>query len=146
MGEAIGQVIGQVPALLSALSSARSAGEPLVHLRLVVRQWDVRLLKYAVAFQNRLMAEIERFDPAANKWLLSISWQYQVGETCPFPDLPEPAVWQAPDAGRQHYEFILESLRELYRALELEEPDEVSQDLARLFAIRDANLPARGGR
>ena len=29
----------------------------------------------------------------------------------------EPALWQAPDAARQHYEFILESLRELYRAL-----------------------------
>ena len=28
--------------------------------------------------------------------------------------------------------------------LELEEPDEVSQDLAQLFAIRDANLPGTG--
>jgi deoxyribodipyrimidine photo-lyase len=26
-------------------------------------------------------------------------------------------LWQAPDAARQHYEFILESLRDLYRAL-----------------------------
>jgi hypothetical protein len=30
--------------------------------------------------------------------------------------------------------------------LDLEEPDEVSEDLARLFAIRDANLPASGNR
>jgi hypothetical protein len=28
--------------------------------------------------------------------------------------------------------------------LELEGPDEVSQDLAQLFAIRDANLPGTG--
>jgi hypothetical protein len=30
-------------------------------------------------------------------------------------------------------------------ALDMEEPDEISEDLARLFAIRDANLPATQG-
>ncbi len=29
----------------------------------------------------------------------------------------EPGLWAAPDAANQHYQFILESLRELYRAL-----------------------------
>ena len=29
----------------------------------------------------------------------------------------EPSLWVAPDAANQHYQFILESLRELYRAL-----------------------------
>ena len=37
----------------------------------------------------------------------------------------EPALWREPDAARQHYEFILESLRELYRAL-LEHCDRLS--------------------
>lgn len=29
----------------------------------------------------------------------------------------EPSLWAAPDAARQHYHFVLESLREVYRAL-----------------------------
>ena len=29
----------------------------------------------------------------------------------------EPSIWQSPDASKQHYEFILESLRDLYVAL-----------------------------
>jgi hypothetical protein len=111
-----------------------SGGETFVHLRLLVKQWDVRLLKYTIAFQNRLMADITRFDPTARAWLLSISWQYQVGDSCPFMDLPEPSVWQAP------------AVTAVDLALNNEEPDEVSQDLARLFAIRDADLPPGDGR
>jgi hypothetical protein len=117
--------------------------QTFVHLRLIVKQWDVRLLKYAVAFQNRLTAEIEQIDPSARQWLLSVAWQYQVGETCPFPDLPEPAAWQAPAASLQSAPAPAAVMDLL---LEDEEPDEVSEDLARLFAIRDANLPAHGGR
>ncbi|MFZ8954447.1 MAG: deoxyribodipyrimidine photo-lyase, partial [Burkholderiaceae bacterium] len=29
----------------------------------------------------------------------------------------EPALWQQPDSARQHYHFVLESLRDLYKAL-----------------------------
>ena len=29
----------------------------------------------------------------------------------------EPSLWATPDAARQHYGFVLESLRDLYRAL-----------------------------
>ena len=117
-------------------------GQTYVHLRLVVKQWDVRLLKYTIAFQNRLMAEVERFDPTARGWLLSISWQYQVGDSCPFPDMPEPAVWQAPAL----VVSPVPAVTTVDLPLDVEEPDEVSEDLARLFAIRDANLPAAGGR
>ncbi|WP_300443278.1 CHAT domain-containing protein [Zoogloea sp.] len=49
MGEAIGQVIGQVPALLSALSSAQSAGEPLVHLRLVLSPSELGMVPFEMA-------------------------------------------------------------------------------------------------
>ena len=149
--------------------------QTFVHLRLVVKQWDVRLLKFAVAFQNRLMAEIELIDPTAQQWLLSISWQYQVGASCPFQDLPDPAVWRAPaatiepepvpapapapvpipipvpvpvpvPAARPEPEPEPAALQssEVDLLLEVEEPDELSEDLARLFAIRDANLPAHG--
>ena len=116
-------------------------GQTFVHLRLVVKHWDVRLLQYTIAFQHLLMAEITRFDPAAQEWLLSISWQYQVGDSCPFPDMPDPQLWQAPPVAIGP----APAMTSVDLALDMEEPDEVSEDLARLFAIRDANLPATRG-
>jgi hypothetical protein len=139
-------------------------GQTFVHLRLVVRQWDVRLLKYAVAFQGRLLDEIHGFDPTAREWLLSVSWQYQVGTTCPFPDMPDPMVWQEPPAQLGGAAPVAAApaprpspapapaatsaapVTTVDLPLDLEEPDEVSEDLARLFAIRDANLPPSGNR
>ena len=116
-------------------------GQTFVHLRLVVKHWDVRLLQYTIAFQHLLMAEITRFDPAAQEWLLSISWQYQSGDSCPFPDMPDPQLWQAPPVAIGP----APAMTSVDLALDMEEPDEVSEDLARLFAIRDANLPATRG-
>ncbi len=54
----------------------------------------------------------------------------------------EPSLWAQPDAARQHYEFILESLREVYRALRRlggrlhVVTGEVVDVLARLYAAR----------
>lgn len=140
-------------------------GQTFVHLRLVVRQWDVRLLKYTVAFQTRLLEAIHGFDPTAREWLLTVSWQYQVGNSCPFPDMPDPSVWleapphlgvpapvvQPPPAPRPAPAVVAPAaaagpVTSVDLPLDLEEPDEVSEDLARLFAIRDAHLPGTGSR
>jgi hypothetical protein len=144
-------------------------GQTFVHLRLVVRQWDVRLLKYTVAFQARLLDAIHGFDPTAREWLLTVSWQYQVGNTCPFPDMPDPSVWleppphlgvpapvarpapaPAPAPAAPVAAAVAAAaagpITSVDLPLELEEPDEVSEDLAQLFAIRDANLPGAGSR
>jgi len=51
----------------------------------------------------------------------------------------EPSLWASPDAARQHYGFLLESLRDLYRALrkvggQLQVvTGEVTEVLARLY-------------
>jgi len=100
-------------------------GRTFLHLRLVVRHWDERLLRYAVALQNKLMTEIERIDPQARQWLLSIVWNFPPGINCPYSELPQPSVWidaKAKEPDRDP------------------EPDEVQSDLARLFAVRDAEL------
>ena len=94
-------------------------GRTFLHLRLVVRHWDERLLRYAVAFQTQLMTEIERIDPQARQWLVSIVWCFPHDISCPFPELPQPSEWL--DA----------------KALEV---DAVESDLAQLFALRDAEL------
>jgi len=77
------------------LVSSRSRG-PGMYVRLVVRHWDDRLLKYAFAFQNALMEEITRFEPGAAQWLHGISWQLEVAETCPNPTMPDKSYWADP--------------------------------------------------
>lgn len=77
------------------LVDSRSKG-PGMYVRLVVRQWDDRLMNYAFAFQNALMIEITRFEPQATQWLHGISWQLDVAETCPHRDLPDKSFWAEP--------------------------------------------------
>ncbi len=75
--------------------SSRSRG-PGMYVRLVVRQWDDRLLNYAHAFQTALMVEITRFEPQASQWLHGISWQLEVADTCPHKTMPEKSFWADP--------------------------------------------------
>lgn len=77
------------------LVDSRSKG-PGMYVRLVVRQWDDRLMNYAFAFQNALMVEITRFEPQATQWLHGISWQLDVAETCPHRDMPDKSFWADP--------------------------------------------------
>jgi hypothetical protein len=73
--------------------SSRSRGKGM-YLRLIVKHWDPRLMDYAFAFQNTLMADIEKFESNASSWLHGISWQLELGDTCPYQTLPEKAYWQ----------------------------------------------------
>lgn len=107
-------------------------GRTFLHLRLVVRHWDERLLRYAVAFQTRLMTEIERIDPQARQWLLSIVWCFPLDMDCPYPELPQPSAWI--DAKPVQAEPVPTEL------------DDVQSDLARLLAVRDAEMARPGGR
>jgi hypothetical protein len=75
--------------------SSRSRGEGM-YVRLVIKHWDLRLLTYAVAFQQSLMLDIASFEPHAAQWLYGISWQLEVGDTCPYPKLPDRSVWAGP--------------------------------------------------
>ena len=47
-----------------------------MHVQLVVKQGQGSLLTYIPAFQSAFMAEVEKFEPRAWDWLLSISWQF----------------------------------------------------------------------
>ncbi len=115
------------------------SGQTLVHLRLIVRHWDERLLKYAVAFQRRLREEVERYEPEARQWLLSITWQYEVGTQCPFQAMPEAASWTAARAAVAKPEPEPEPI-----SPRDEEEEQMRVDLERLFAVRDANLNDAG--
>lgn len=101
-------------------------GRTCMHLRLAVRHWDARLMQYAVALQRKLMEEIERIDPQARQWLLSIVWAFPPDLACPYPELPQPSAWIDKEPGATG-------------------PDELQSDLARLYAVRDADLSHPGG-
>jgi hypothetical protein len=59
----------------------------------VMRHWDMLLLTYAHAFQQQLLEAITQFEPKAAEWLHGISWELDVGDTCPYLDMPDPSIW-----------------------------------------------------
>ena len=73
--------------------SSRSKGQG-IYVRLVVKQWDERLMKYAFAFQKALLTEIVQFEPQAETWLQGIAWQLEVAGTCPLTELPGSNFWK----------------------------------------------------
>jgi hypothetical protein len=75
--------------------SSRSRGQGM-YVRLVLRQWDERMVRYAFAFQNALMADIVRFEPKAAEWLHGISWQFEFDKSCPYAELPDKSFWLSP--------------------------------------------------
>jgi hypothetical protein len=115
---------------LRMLPVVNRKGKHGMHVQLVVKQGQGSLLAYIPSFQSSFMAEIEKFEPRAWDWLLSISWQFtgisstSAGEepravTAPTPLASAPAQPQPAAAPVD---------------------DEVAQDLKALFAIRDAAL------
>ena len=73
--------------------SSRKRGRG-IFVRLVVKQWDQRLMTYAFAFQKALLTDIVQLEPKATAWLQGIAWQLEVASTCPVTDLPDSQYWQ----------------------------------------------------
>ena len=80
--------------------NSRSRGQG-IYVRLVVKHWDERLMKYAFAFQKALLTDIVQLEPQAVSWLQGISWQLEVADNCPLTELPSPGFWQEPAASVQ---------------------------------------------
>ena len=106
------------------LTANPTRGEGM-YLRIIMKQWDLRMLTYALAFEKSLMTDITRFEPHASDWLYGISWQFQVGDSCPYKGLPDRHLWEN-------------------HPIKAGAPADVNQDLARMFAIRDADMLMRG--
>lgn len=77
-------------------SSKRGRG---IFVRLVVKQWDQRLMRYAFAFQKALLTDIVQFEPKAAAWLQGIAWQLEVASTCSVTDLPDSQYWKTHGGG-----------------------------------------------
>jgi hypothetical protein len=63
----------------------------LVQLR--VLHWDENLMKYSMAIQRQLGAQILMLDPSAIRWLQGIVWHLVSDANCRFLDMPDAALW-----------------------------------------------------
>ena len=114
---------------LRMLPVVNRKGKHGMHVQLVVKQGQGALLTYIPSFQSSFMAEIEKFEPRAWDWLLSISWQFtgisstNAGEEARMITAPAPLAPAAPP-----------------QSAAAPVDDDVQQDLQALFAIRDAAL------
>jgi hypothetical protein len=66
-----------------------------LHVQFIVRDGLDRLLTYVPAFQGSFMEEIARFDPRADDWLFSLSWQFQILAPQVPTVLPDAASWES---------------------------------------------------
>ena len=112
------------------LPMASSAGVAGVHVQLVVRKGEERLLAYVHPFQDSFRLELERIDPRAPEWLLGLAWEF-VGRSPGGASMPDPAAWVNTNA---------ESGAVPTARRTTTEHDELNRDLEALFAIRDAAL------
>lgn len=78
-----------------ALSLRGNNADSRIYVRLLVVHWDEQLLKYALAFQRHLRAEVSRLDPRAMDWLMGIGWELVSEANCPYLTMPKPAAWIA---------------------------------------------------
>lgn len=124
------------------LVNSRSRG-PGMYVRLVIRKWDPQLLTYMVAFQKHLLAAITDFEPAASTWLHGLSWEFNVGDTCPYPDMPVGNVWNA-DPAAAPGNAAKPALDNGIDAAENEVLKDL-QDLQRMFAQGDAATGQQSG-
>ncbi len=116
--------------MLPVVSRRNKSG---LHVQLIVKQGQGSLLTYIPAFQSGLMAEIEKFDPRAWEWLLSISWQ--------FAGITSRSAAEAPAAlGGRMGAAAAPAPAEAASPAATAADDDLSEDLQALYAIRDAAL------
>ena len=76
-----------------ALNVTSRQREPGLHWRLVIKQWDARLLPHLVSFQHSLIKRVTAFDPMASSWLMGMSWQFQIDDESVCPEMPHAGFW-----------------------------------------------------
>lgn len=78
------------------LRASNPKREPGIHVRLLVRQWQPRLLQHAVALEADLHQRLLVLDPQADTWVTGFSWQFALDDASACPPLPRAGTWTTP--------------------------------------------------
>ncbi|MDB5891683.1 MAG: hypothetical protein JWP47_2514 [Polaromonas sp.] len=120
--------------------SSRSRG-PGLYVRLIVSQWDDRLMHYLYAVQSQFRADILKFEPDSVRWMHGMSWQFDVSESCPYVHLPQKAYWaKTAPSPEQHAAELQPSWTVSPGPAAVAGDSEPRDDIEKLFAIRDREL------
>lgn len=76
--------------VLVAKSRSHSTG---LHVRFVMRHWDLRLAQHALDLQDNFNARLLLLDADAGDWLMGYSWQYKLESGRKSAGLPHPSSW-----------------------------------------------------
>jgi hypothetical protein len=66
-----------------------------VHLRLVVKKAEPKLLVHLVALQRAIQVRLAQFDGRSSQWLVGTSWRLDVPLGSETSNLPGPDFWQS---------------------------------------------------
>jgi len=133
------------------LTTSAPGRETGVHVRLVVQHWDARLMQCAVALQEHVEKRILALDPAAENWLMGLSWQFDLEDVSHCPPLPHPGSWTSPTgAPRSEQRFAPQPEPETASADVISGPTRIGQSepagedrrkaLERMMSERDADF------
>jgi hypothetical protein len=147
--------------LLRTSSTRREHG---LHVRLLVRHWDPRLMLHGVALEQDFLQRLLALDPSAPDWLMGFSWQFSLQDLSVCPGLPDPASWTAGPAAPVSAPVpvpapvplpvsvpaavappAIRSGDIIAGPVHIPQPqDDVRADLERLLALRDDDLRRHG--
>jgi hypothetical protein len=97
-----------------------------IHVTFIVRQGHDNLLAYVYPFQDSFRAELAKYEPRYEDWLMSVSWQFD-------------GTGAAPPGGQGGW-GVGAPVAAAAAVAAHEEEDDVEADLKALYAIRDAAL------
>ena len=129
--------------LLRTNSPKREQG---IHVRLLVRHWDPRLLQHGVALEQEFYKRLLALDPLAPNWLMGFSWQFAMEDLSACPPLPHPGSWTAPPQAAQVDDKPTTRAGDIIEGPVMipQTQDEVRADLERLLALRDDDMKKHG--
>ena len=76
------------------LTATINGKERGMHLRLLLRHWEPRLLVHVMALEKSVRARVRLLDPLSPAWVAGISWKLDLSEDVPFAPLPDAGYWQ----------------------------------------------------
>jgi hypothetical protein len=129
--------------LLRTNSARREQG---IHVRLLLRHWDPRLLQHGVALEQEFYKRLLALDPLAPSWLMGFSWQFAMEDVSACPPLPHPGSWTNPPQAEAGDDKPTTRAGDIIEGPVMipQTQDEVRADLERLLALRDDDMKKHG--